>query len=307
MDLEKPPEPIRIKDDHAEAIAFVEKNRDLFEHYARGGVKFAPAPEGLNTFAFDLKNNTIYLNSKFYKELGFFDEKTTFATFHEIEHFLEKKQLLSEKNGERDFDKYLKRVGESKAFSLMDNVVADVRENRTVVSKTHKDFGEIERRCYKEDLFKETDFTKEPKHIQFCYTLIREARIPDEKCTIDPEVRSRIDVLKTISGKDKSNLFDIMTDPETPMSVRLRLQEKFVWPIVQELLEKDMEDDKKKKDTGNEGKSGEESREKGKMYEKINKLNINSYLGLLKHCNSYNLRQKIISEVVDNEGDLYNE
>ena len=191
MDIEKSPEPIVIKDDHAEAIEFVEKNRDLFEHYARGGVKFAPAPEGLNTFAFDLKNNTIYFNSKFYKELGFSDEKTTFATFHEIEHFLEKKQLLSEKNGERDFDKYLKRIEESKAFSLMDNVVADVRENRTVVSKTHKDFGEIERRCYKEDLFKETDFTKEPKHIQFCYTLIREARVLDEKCTISSGYSSK--------------------------------------------------------------------------------------------------------------------
>ena len=46
---------------------------------------------------------------------------------------------------------------------------------------------------------------------------------------------------------------------------------------------------------------------KGKMYEKINKLNINSYFGLLKHCNSYNLRQKIISKVMDNESDLHNE
>ena len=34
---------------------------------------------------------------------------------------------------------------------------------------------------------------------------------------------------------------------------------------------------------------------KGKIFTKLNEKNINSYLGLLKHCNSYNLTQKILS------------
>ena len=34
---------------------------------------------------------------------------------------------------------------------------------------------------------------------------------------------------------------------------------------------------------------------KGKIFERLNEKNISSYLGLLKHCNSYTLRQKIIS------------
>lgn len=46
---------------------------------------------------------------------------------------------------------------------------------------------------------------------------------------------------------------------------------------------------------------------KGKIFERINEKNISSYIGLLKHCDSYNLRQKIIfkfnnsrkSDVVD--------
>lgn len=253
MDPERPPDITVLKDDHAEAVEFVERNRDIFEHYARGGVKFASAPEGLNTFAFDLKTNTIYINSKFYKEFGFSDEKTTFATFHEIEHFLEKRQLLGENNGEKDFEKYLKRIQKSKAFALMDNCVADIRENRTVVSKTYQDFREIEQRCYKEDLFRETDFTKEPRHIQFVYALLRESRVPDERCIVNPEVRVEIDRLRSIHGKEQKsnvNLFDIVTNPETPMSVRLKLQDKFIWPIVKELLEKDIEDEKKNKERG---------------------------------------------------------
>ena len=247
-------EPVKVEEisdvlSRKEVVEFVEKNRDLFEHYARGRVKFSPAPEGLDTFAFDLKTNTIYINSRFYKTLGFSDEKTTFATLHEIEHFIEKKRLLTEDDGEKSFEKYLKSIEESKAYSLMDNIVSDVRENRAVVSRTSKDFGDIEKKCYREDLFKETDFTKEPKHIQFSYALIREARVPDEKCIVDEEVRQKLDALKAISSKGKANLFDVMTSPETPMSTRLKFQDKFVWPIVENLLEKDMEDDKKKKES----------------------------------------------------------
>ncbi len=263
-DANKKNETKKIQDEesHAEAIEFVEKNRDFFEHYARGKVQFAPAPEGLDTFAFDLKNNTIYLNSKFYKNLGFSDEKTSFATCHEIEHFLEKKQLLSEKGGEKEFEKYLKNIQKSKAFGLMDNCVADVRENRTVVTKTHEGFSDIEKRCYKEDLFKEIDFTKEPKHIQFSYALIREARVPDEKCAIDPEVREKLQSLKDIKGKDGNNLFDVMTNPETPMSMRLKLQDRFIWPIIRELLDKDMKEAEKKR--SEEQRSDKDDKDKDK-------------------------------------------
>ncbi|RPJ70481.1 MAG: hypothetical protein EHM20_15410, partial [Alphaproteobacteria bacterium] len=126
-------------------MALVEKNRDFFEHYAKGRIKVAPAPEGLKTFAFDLEKNTIYVNATIFKKIfGFTDEKTIFATLHEIEHFMEKLQILSEDGGAKSFDRYLKKIKSSKAFSLMDNCVADIRENKTVVSKTNKGMGELE-------------------------------------------------------------------------------------------------------------------------------------------------------------------
>src|SRR3989338_2745843 len=100
---------------NTEAFAFVEEHKDFFEHHAKGKIKIEPAPEGLNTFAFDLKNNTIYINSMFYEKLGFSKEKTIFATLHEIEHFLEKIVMLSEEGGEKNFDKYLKNIEASKA------------------------------------------------------------------------------------------------------------------------------------------------------------------------------------------------
>ena len=115
---EKTPE-----NEHAEAVAFVKKHRDFFEHYAKGRIKVESAPEGLGTFAFDLEKNTIFVNSMFYKGQGFSDEKTLFAICHEIEHFLEKKTMLSEDGGERKFDKYLKKLKHFRSQSDNNNLI----------------------------------------------------------------------------------------------------------------------------------------------------------------------------------------
>jgi hypothetical protein len=259
--------------EHAEAVALVEKHRDFFEHYAKGRIKIEPAPKGLNTFAFNLEKNTIYVNSMFYKKLGLSEEKTIFATLHKIEHFLEKLQVLGEDGGERTFKKYLGRIKESKAFGLLDNCVADIRENKTVVRKTSAGMGDLEVQTYKEDLFAERDFTSQPKHIQFAQALLRESRITDEKCIVAREVRQVLDEVESVKG-----LMETMTDPELPMSTRLKLQDKFLVPKMEALLEQDLEDKKKEKEEKekqkkeqekqegegepNEGESGEEGEEK---------------------------------------------
>ena len=140
-----------IESAHQEAMGFVEKHRDFLEHYGRGQIKIEPAPEGLDTFAFDLKNNTIYVNSKFYKSSGFLfsDEKTLFATCHEIEHFSEKKQLLSEDGGEKQFENYLKKLEKSKAYGVMDNCLADIRENKTVIKRLMRKMPVLNNQCIK--------------------------------------------------------------------------------------------------------------------------------------------------------------
>ena len=263
---------------HAEAVALFESHRNLFEHYARGAITIAPAPADLKTFAFDLEKNTIYMNSMFYKNLGLSDERTVFASFHEIEHFLEKRQILAEKNGEAKFKKYLDKIKKSRAFSLTDNCVADIHVNRTVVSKTNDAVAELEQGIYKEVLFKEKDFTKMPKHIQFPQALLREARVPDEKCVVDPEVRKYLDQVSNMVGKKSGKKFmDVLTDPLTTMSDRLDFQDRVIMPIVEKLKRQDIEEekqkrkqDKKKKDQENkeqEKKDKEEGEDEGDQQE----------------------------------------
>lgn len=253
--------------DHSEAFSFVQENKDFFEHHAKGKIKIEPAPAGLDTFAFNLENNTIYINSMFYEKLGFSKEKTIFATLHEIEHFLEKIQMLSEEGGEKNFEKYLKNIENSKAFSLMDNCVADIRENKTVISRTNKGMKDLEEKIYKEDLFPETDFTSQPRHIQFCQTILREARVGSEKCNVAPEVRNAVDEIAKVKG-----LMNIMTNPQTPMSTRLKLQDKYIWPKVQELLEKDIEEEKNKEEQEkNEQEGDSKENQEGKEGQEENK------------------------------------
>lgn len=251
------------ENDHAEAVALVEKNRDFFEHYAKGRIKIEPAPAGLGTFAFDLEKNTIYINSLFFKKMGLPEEKTIFATLHEIEHFMEKIQILSEEGGQKTFTKFLSRLKASRAFSLMDNCVADIRQNRAVISKTNKGMAELEAAMYQEDLFVETDFLARPRHIQFSEALLRESRVPGEKCQVAPEVRQALEEVAKVP-----NLLEVMTNPETPMSLRLKLQDKFIWPKVQTLLEQDIEEKKKQKEKdkkkGENGQNGDGESEESK-------------------------------------------
>ncbi len=248
-------DPITSDSDHTEAVALVEKHRTFFEHYVGGRIKVEPAPSGVKTFAFDLEKNIIYVNSMFYERLHLSEEKTVFATLHEIEHFLEKLQVLSEEGGERVFARFLKRIKSSKAFSLMDNCVADIRENRAVISRSNPGMRELEIALYREDLFSERDFTSLPRHIQFCQALLREARVPDEECIVSPDVREALRELQK-----QTQLMDLMTHPDLPMARRLLLQDKYIWPTVQALLEKDMEDRKKKEEQKKKETSGEEGK-----------------------------------------------
>jgi len=245
-----------------EAVEFVEKHRDFFEYYAGGAVKFLPAPEGLNTFAFDLNTNSVYISPRFFTDRGFSDEKTVFAVLHELEHFFEKKQILSEKGGAEIFAKYLKKIKESSAYSITDNCVADVRENNAVVSGRNENFADIEREMYTKDLFSEIDFTKEPKHIQFGQALLRESRVPDQECVVAPEVREKINELKAIVSPKGARLWETMTHPKTPMSARLKLQDKYVMPMMEELKKRDLEEEKEKRKKQKEKEEGGENGEK---------------------------------------------
>src|SRR3989344_7400238 len=150
------------QESYKKALGLVERNRSFFEHYARGKIHVKAAPPEMDTFASDLETGTMYVNGQFYKDHGhdLSDEKTSFAVLHELGHLEERIQLLSEEDGVAKFERHLARIKGSQAFSVMDNCVADIRENRTAIARTHEGFAHVEHDLYCHDLFPDPDFTK---------------------------------------------------------------------------------------------------------------------------------------------------
>jgi hypothetical protein len=245
-----------VLSDQEKVSEFVENHRDFFENYVKGKIKFAPAPKGLDTFAFDLKTNTIYVSTRFLDDKGltFQDEATIFAILHECEHFLEKIQVLANKDGEEFFEVYLRRL-EDGAYSYMDNRIADTRENSAIVSKMES-FRDFEAVLYKEHLIKSGDFRKEPLHLQLISALSREFHIKDEECLVSDEVREEINKIKAIKSLVGISIIDIMANPNLPMQKRVRLQDQHIWPVVEKLRKKDIENKNKEDDNGDENNGG---------------------------------------------------
>ena len=248
------------KSPEEEAVEFVEKNKEFFNHYAKGRVKFLPAPKGLNTFAFNLNTNEIYIHPRFFRDRGLdlAEEGTIFAVLHEIEHFLEKKDLLKELDGKEFFEEFLRKI-KDRAYSFLDNRIADTRENSAIVNKTNRDYRDLEGRLYKEHLLREKDFTKKPRHLQFVEAISREFHIPDEEALVSPEVREKINEVKEIKSSSGRDILQIMADPETSMKDRIAIQDNYLWPIVEELRKKDIEDKKENNKDNDNNDDGEDS------------------------------------------------
>lgn len=246
-------------------MGLVERHRDFFEGYAKGAITVKAAAPGA-TFSCDLENGAISVSEMFYDskpvgevESAVAEGRSIFGVLHEIEHILELRRMLqSEEKGAELFRAYAKKLRHSRAYATMDDIVADIRENRAVVSKTNAEMAEVEQGAYRERLFPQTDFTKLPKHLQFCYALIREARVPGESCVVSDDVRGALNEFHAQSGA-----LDVITNPETPMNLRHELQDVMIWPIVQAFLKQDMaerkEQDKQRKEEQEKKKKARES------------------------------------------------
>src|SRR3989344_606170 len=242
------------------AEEFFETHRDFLESYvADSSVEIKPSPPALGTFAIDLEKGVMYAEPKFFTEQGYSLDKSMFATLHEFEHFREKRELLSDKNGERVWKAHLAKIKANRHFKIFDNCFDDIKMNRAVVSRAPS-IDESRRGLYAENLFADKDFTKQPKHLQFSYALLRERMLPGEKCAVTPEVRAEIDRLGNVKSEEVS-LLDYASDPNTPMALRLELQRRFLEPVLEKFFKEDVEEKEKKKE--GEGKSGgEEGKEK---------------------------------------------
>jgi len=240
-----------------ELADFFSQHRHFFEAYAGdSSLTIKPAPPELGTFGIDLEKGTLFAEPKFFTDRGYSPDKAMFATLHEFEHFREMKQLLDEPEGEGQWLNHRQKMESKKRLHILDNCFDDIKMNRQVAERAPV-LLPTRTSLYRENLFPVSDYTSQPRHLQFAYALLRRPMLEDEEMILSPEVQAEIDQLEAIESSGVK-LLEYASRPETPMSMRLELQKRFLEPVYEKLFQEDVAERREQaKDNQGQKESGE--------------------------------------------------
>jgi hypothetical protein len=208
--------------------------------------------EGRGWFV-DLERYRINADPKFFMERGYSESESLFASFHEMEHFLD---MMRDQDAYTAMFAHTERIGGGlgRAISRMYNCLDDVLVNRCVMSKWAA--GAKAKDSLYPKLFPDAALDRhpvtgapEPRHRQFMYALLRQAMLPHEPVTVEPEVREAIE---RANGRSEgaASCLDMLTEVDALGRGVLAPRERFNFihnrfePIFRELYEKDLKDRK---------------------------------------------------------------
>lgn len=176
---------------------------------------------------------------KFFEEKVYTPSQALFGAFHEIKcHLVETAELLGTEDGQRAYQRLKNRREAKPRVHIWENCRTDVKGNQAIMQFAPALAGEVET-VYKEKLWPETDLTSKPRHLQFMYAILREAMVPDQEVAINPEVREAINKLRNVKGRD---VISLSTDPTLEPDKALRLSERYIEPVIEELYQEDLQD-----------------------------------------------------------------
>ena len=235
---------------------FFDTHGQFLEKYAGdSSIKIEPAPSDLGTFAINLEDGILYAEPKFFIDKGYSPDKAMFATLHEYEHFKEMKELLDQDDGNQIWQRHQQNIKVKRRLHILDNCFDDIKVNRQVVDRAPV-LGKTRNNLYQDNLFSETDYQDQPRHLQFAYGLLRRAMLPGEETVLSSEVQSAIDELDGVELRGVK-LIEYATGPETPMSMRLKLQKRFLEPIYEKFFQEDVEKKENKNQESGDSQKGE--------------------------------------------------
>lgn len=187
---------------------------------------------------------------KFFEEKGYTPSQALFGAFHEIKcHLVETSELLGTPRGQEAHERLKDRIKAKPRLHIWENCRTDVKGN-LAITRFAPSLAEDVEAVYREKLWPETDLTSKPKHLQFMYSILRTAMVPDEEVTVDPAVQEAIKKLRSVKGKD---VIALATDPAQDPLLALRLSERYIEPVIEELYQEDLEEKKEQKGKGEKG------------------------------------------------------
>ncbi len=158
------------------------------------------------------------------------------------------------------------------------NVLEDIFNNKLVSRKApkfeeYRAGGKDIERLYREKLFKETDYTNEPRHMQFLNHLLRKEMVPDEDTQISDEVAEFLK--KEISYKGKKHTVQQIIDRylkpksgrDTTVGARQAIIRETIEPVFDELLRRDIAEWKPEppQDDSSEGREKSDQLQEGQQ------------------------------------------
>lgn len=227
-----------------------------------------------HTAAINLENihrPKIILNPKLMKEkFHYSDEEIIFDIGHELGHDEEESELQStdewKKVVQKRAERLKKRWNLTESYHTLENICRDVWVNNDLISPNK--LPVLKDTCYtnyRDKMFKDKEYVDLPKHLQFVNTLIREAMVEDEICSIDPQVRKIITRLKRSGVLGQATTW--------PLKERLEAMREYIEPVYEKLLQEDIQkqDEKKQKEgKKEEGKEGNSNQENGDQNQQNN-------------------------------------
>jgi hypothetical protein len=202
----------------------------------------------------------------FFREQNFDAGMSTFAVNHEVEHLREWLKLVRTPEGARAWKAHAATLVADARLHALDNMVDDVRMNRTVVDRAPslRSAGE---RVYTQYAFPDPDLRTlatgeaKPLHLQFAESLLRDAMLPHEEAATAPEVgEAKEAILERVNrergqrglpaARSFNDVVRQITDPGlTPMS-RLALTRRYLEPAYRALYGEDLEREQQKQAGG---------------------------------------------------------
>jgi len=212
----------------------------------------------------DLSKPQIILNLRLMKEkYNYSDDEIMFDIGHELGHLDEETQLQSTQTWKDIAQQRVQRLEEkwnlAESYHILENVLRDVWDNNDLISP--RKLPVLKNTCYtnyRDKMFKETDYRQLPKHMQFANTIIREAMVSDQQCTIDPNVRKIISRLKRSDVLSQAISWTLQS--------RLQTIRQYVEPVYQKLLQDDIknqEKEDKNQEKNNKNQKGNQNKWKG--------------------------------------------
>jgi hypothetical protein len=229
-----------------EANNFFSQFGDIISDYAEErGLYFSPG----KGWSMEMATGKATYDPSFFAEKGYSLAESMWATCHEIEHFRDWRK------DPEAYSKLFSRIKAKRRLHILYNCLDDIMVNRNVDERfpAHQ---ETKKYLYQQKLFPGTDYSKQPKHLQLAYALLREKMLPEEILQLSPEVRSEIDRLVNIDGQG-TDLIKLVSDPQANPKDRYEIIRDYIEPIFEKFFQEDYEDKKNKDSQSGEGGDGQ--------------------------------------------------